>query len=252
MVRFEACVRLMKDVENQSRVFHQVASLRLMQRDHGPSPFSKETGSPDAENLKHSRLKLAFAACTAGLALNGINMKELEQLAVTVHTREREKEEKKALRGSLMNLPVELLVSIFGRLKPSQLLSVVCCCKTLSELTIEHVSPPWSNNGRGLLWACWNGYEDYYVKWSKVAGDRWNPSSENNLALKWALGQGFMSLVGILVKDARVKPGHDILTKAVDSHRADIVRVILNDVRVDPTLQDNYVLLMLSYLASKK
>jgi len=75
-------------------------------------------------------------------------------------------------------------------------------------------------------------------------------SVEGNMLLYIASEQGFIEIVNLLLQDPRVDPSADdntALFEAVQANQSDVVKLLLSDRRVDPTVKDNFVLMEAAY-----
>ena len=69
-----------------------------------------------------------------------------------------------------------------------------------------------------------------------------DPTVNNNCALKWAIQTGYTKVVEDLLTDKRINPGmenNSSIRKASELGHLKIVKMMLNDKRVDPSAENN-------------
>ena len=69
-----------------------------------------------------------------------------------------------------------------------------------------------------------------------------DPTVNNNFALKWAIQTGCTKVVEDLLKNKRINPGMEnncSIRKACELGHLEIVKMLLKDKRVDPSAEDN-------------
>jgi hypothetical protein len=145
-------------------------------------------------------------------------------------------------------LPQEIVIEILKRCTIPKI-NLLLVCKQWTNLCLRYVCQPWIDikGISGLDWACVEGYCDYYIEWSVVAGTRWDPSISYNNCIRAAAANGHAELVRVLLQDNRVNPNDwtgDALGSACQGGYIDVVKVLLADRRIKPHTWDNHALQM--------
>lgn len=148
-------------------------------------------------------------------------------------------------KNHLFELPKDVVGIICGFLKGgSGLLALGCSCKRMAELVFSTLAP-WENGGRGMFQALLDRNWNYYIRAATVAGDRWDPSVQSCLALRYAAQNGGLVVVRMLLADPRVDPSCSAsasLRKAAENGHLDVVMLLLQDGRADPEDELGYAL----------
>ena len=140
------------------------------------------------------------------------------------------------------NLPKPALMIILGYIKKKKKdrITTLLISKYILDFALRWIWHPWSD---GLILACRNGYTEYYIKWSKIAGTRWDPSVDYNNAIRLASKNGHIEIVKILLQDKRVDPTDNWAIRIASQFgHIEIVKILLEDKRVDPSADDNYAI----------
>ncbi len=122
---------------------------------------------------------------------------------------------------------------------PADRLTFLLICHMTCHVALSFVFPlPWENGGKGLLAACKNGCEDYYIKWSTSAGERWRPTiAYYRTALSLACLGGSLGIVRSLLTNMRSHkcclPMAALLHACRQGH-TEIVRTLLYDEHMWP------------------
>lgn len=147
-------------------------------------------------------------------------------------------------KNHLFELPKDVVGVICGFLKGPAMLALGCTCKRMAEMVFSSLAP-WENGGRGMLQALLDCNWNYYIRAATVAGDRWDPSVQSCLALRYAAQNGGLVVVRMLLADPRVDPrcsASASLRKAAENGHLDVVKLLLQDGRADPEDELGYAL----------
>jgi hypothetical protein len=135
-------------------------------------------------------------------------------------------------------LPLEILAKIISHARPT--IQIWLVSKRWLDAYLKYVNSPWNY---GLIHACGHGYIDYYVKWSKIAGVRWNPNSSCGSALRDAVYGNHIKVVKLLLSNPRINLDNtSALCNACDAGYVDMVKLLLEDPRIDPSINDSLAL----------
>lgn len=131
---------------------------------------------------------------------------------------------------------------------------ILLVCKKFYETALSYVFQPWADicdeRAVGLYHALTHGHAEYYLKWSKVAGSRWNSSIHDNSPIAVVCGistptpwigqnpMGRCLLTKTLLEDPDVELSLDCLFAAVDDTMLDnryleLVKLIVDDPKFD-------------------
>jgi ankyrin repeat protein len=66
-----------------------------------------------------------------------------------------------------------------------------------------------------------------------------DPAVDNNFAIRWAAGQGYLEIVRLLLRDARVNSLDEALRAAARKGQVNVMRLLLADTRVNPAAMHN-------------
>ena len=105
------------------------------------------------------------------------------------------------------NLPKPALMIILSYIrKRKDKITTLLISKYIYNFALMCVWHPWPD---GLLLACKKGYTEYYIKWSKIAGTRWDPGYDDDTAIIYACKKGHTEIAKILLEDGRADPSAD-------------------------------------------
>ncbi len=93
---------------------------------------------------------------------------------------------------------------------------------------------------KAILNSVEKGNVSFYKKWMNYPG--WNPSYDDNYAIRRASANGHVELVKLLLDDKRVSPSdrfNEAIRYAARSGHATVVKLLLEDLRVDPSDEEN-------------
>ena len=98
------------------------------------------------------------------------------------------------------------------------------------------------NNNNMIVWACYHGYRDVV---EFILPELSNPGSDDCLALRWAAQNGRSEIVRLLLEDGRSDPsvrGNLAIRWACQNGHVETVKVLLQDGRSDPSAERDYAI----------
>ena len=97
------------------------------------------------------------------------------------------------------------------------------------------------NRGERLFWELCNKGKDKEAALI-LSMDVFDPTADNNRAIRWASENGHVEVVKILLSDKRVDPtagDNRAIQWASGNGHVEVVKILLSDKRVDPTADNN-------------
>jgi len=138
-------------------------------------------------------------------------------------------------------LPNETIINIFKYANQSEnRLNILLVCKQWCDLFLKYVHQPW--NHAGLAYAMEDGYVDYYVKWSTIAGKRWKPTIWDHHGFEMAVSNDHLKMVRVLLADKKIHPfaySSNALDMAESNENKEMLALLLSDKRVIEHVKKN-------------
>lgn len=123
-------------------------------------------------------------------------------------------------------------------------MSILLTCKKWLHIALSKSFPPWENED-GLLHACREGHLEYYKYWSKIAGNRWYPSCFEQCALRFAVDgapekncENHLEIIKILLNDIRVDPTIDEYENAITWNNFKVFKLLLTPKNINPNIEE--------------